>query len=145
MDNMTNTAKIIPFANPTRELMREGADLKERIDADTARLREINLQLAELAEFPAGKDTAHLEAEGIEVTVARKLTVSWDQPSLNKVRARLGDAVFFALFKWEFKPQSKKKIDGFVEFAKPEERDLVLDAMTTKPAAPSVSYKRVEA
>ena len=125
------------------QLIREGAEIKERLDADTERLREINLQLAELASFPAGKNTAHVRIADLVVEIQRKTTEKWDQGKLNAARAKLGDTIFFALFKWEFKPLSKKKIDGFTEFTKPEERDLVLDALTTKPAAPSVTYKRV--
>lgn len=123
------------------ELMREGMAIKTRMDADRKRLQEINAALAGLAEYREGSQTGHLYDSNLHVKVQRKTNVKWDQTGLNQARAGMGDELFFQVFKWEFKPSSKKALDGLLEFGKAEHRQMVLAAMTETPGAPSVEYE----
>lgn len=124
-------------------LIEEGAMLKEEVQAKTQRLREIGAILAEQAQFPEGKNTAHLLGGGFKATVQRKETISWDQELLAQARASLGDGEFFGLFGWEFKPRAKKDLDGFLKHS--PKAPLVHQAMIIKQASPSVTFAALEA
>lgn len=138
------TAKVLMMEPEHVALIREGAGLKNEIDSKTKRLREINKQLAELAEYKAGSKTGSLVGAGYKVKVQLKETISWDQDKLDDTRQCLGDEVFFKVFKWKFEPQSKKDLDGFLEYADEKYRSPILGAMTVKPAQPQVKYERLE-
>jgi hypothetical protein len=121
-------------------LVREGAETKAEMDNLQAKLRLINKQLADLAPFEGDKKTATIEAGGYTVKVQVKENVRWDQEKLNRARTTLGDDMFFKVFRWEYKPVSKKDLDGYLEYAGDEYKQPILDAMSTKPGAPSVTY-----
>ena len=124
-------------------LIEEGAMLKEEVQAKTQRLREIGAILAEQAQFPDGKNTAHIVGCRFKATVQRKENISWDQDQLQQARFGLGDNEFFGLFGWEFKPRAKKELDGFLKHS--PKAELVRAAMVIKPATPSVSFAALEA
>ena len=123
-------------------LIEEGATLKAEVQEKTQRLREIGAILAEHAQFPDGKNTAHLVGCRFKATVQRKETISWDQDALGQARFGLGDNEFFGLFGWEFKPRAKKDLDGFLKHS--PKADLVRQAMIIKPATPSITYTALE-
>ena len=124
-------------------LLSEGMKLKLRIDADKARLAEINKEIEALAQFPEGKSTAHLAAGGFRATVQRKSTVKWDQAKLAKAMNAIGTEAFRKIFTYEFKPVGKKQLDAFLEFGNEAEVTAVKDAMTVTQGAPSVKYEEV--
>jgi hypothetical protein len=123
-------------------LIEEGAMLKEDVQAKTQRLREIGAILAEQARFPEGKNTAHLVGCRFKATIQRNENLSFDQDALGQARFGLGDAQFFELFGWEFKPRAKKDLDAFLKHS--PKADLVRSAMIIKPASPSVTFAALE-
>ena len=142
-----NPAKIIPFQPQTeaQALVREGLRLKGQSDEIQARLREIDIRLAELAQFEPGKKTATVDGgDGFRAKVTTKEYEKWDQEALATARNALGDDTLFRLFKWEFSPRSKKDLDGFLSFADEPKRQAVLAALTIKPGKPAVAYERVD-
>lgn len=124
-------------------LIEEGAMLKEEVQAKTQRLREIGAILAEQAQFPEGKNTAHIVGCRFKATVQKKETISWDQDALGQARFGLGDNEFFGLFGWEFKPKAKKDLDGFLKHS--PKAELIRSAMIIKQATPAVSFAALEA
>jgi hypothetical protein len=122
-------------------LIKEGAQLKAQIDRLSARLREINDNLAQRAEFKDGKKTAHLFAPGIEATVHLRENVKWDQARLLEVKKHF--AWFDTVFKAEYKPTSSKELT--VAMAKSAEFEKAVEwARTVTPAAPGVTYETIE-
>ncbi|MBR4747760.1 MAG: hypothetical protein IK061_10275 [Desulfovibrio sp.] len=125
-------------------LLREGYQLKQKIDADTARLRQVNAALAELCEYPDGKMTGHLSAGTIRAKVTKKVNLKWDQARLLKAYDAMGAEEFRKVFKYEFKPKGAKELAGFLDFGKPEHVALVQGALTETPGAPAVTYEVIE-
>ena len=123
-------------------LIEEGAAIKAAINEQTQRLREIGAILLDQAKFPDGKNTAHMTGHNHKVTIQRKETVNWAQDALGHARHELGDAMFFQLFGWEFKPKAKKDLDGFL--AHSAHADTVRQAMIIKQASPSVTFAALE-
>lgn len=123
-------------------LIEEGAAIKAAINEQTQRLREIGAILFDQAQFPDGKNTAHMTGNSHKVTIQRKEAVSWDQDALGQARFELGDAMFFQLFGWEFKPKAKKDLDWFL--AHSSHADTVRQAMIIKSASPSITYTALE-
>lgn len=122
-------------------LLSEGAKLKARIDADKARLGQINRELEALAVFPEGKSTAHVAAGGFRAIIQRKETVKWDQKKLGEAMKDIGAEGFQKVFTYEFKPLGAKQLKAFLEFGKPEDVAAVKAAMTVAQGAPSVKYE----
>ncbi len=125
-------------------LLREGYQLKQQIDADTARLRQVNAALAELCEYPEGKMTGHLSAGSIRARIQKKVNLKWDQSRLLKACDAMGAEEFRKVFKFEFKPKGAKELKGFLDFGRPEHVALVKGALTETPGAPSVAYEVIE-
>ncbi len=130
-------------AGGNESLIREGARLKGEIDFALARLRKINLKLAESARFENGKQTAYLFGTGFKVKVRLQENIAWDQEKLLKLREYLPEGKFGELFKVVYEPTSKKAIDGFIAHADPDLADGVKWCMSVKPGAPQVSYEKV--
>lgn len=63
-------------------LLRDGLTLKQEIDARQQKLREINKQIAEQAEFKPGSSTGHIAAGNIMAKVTRRQNIKWDQDAL---------------------------------------------------------------
>ena len=124
-------------------LLSEGMQLKARIDADKARLADINRAIEAVAVFPEGKATAHLAAGGFRATVQRKTTVKWDQKKLAEAMKAIGAESFQKVFTYEFKPVGKKQLDAFLEFGSEAEVEAVKAAMTETAASPSVRFECV--
>jgi len=124
-------------------LLSEGMQLKARIDADKARLADINRAIEAVAVFPDGKATAHVAAGGFRATVQRKTTVKWDQAKLANALDAIGGEAFSKVFTYEFKPKGAKQLKAFLEFGEPEQVDAVKAAMTETPASPSVKFECV--
>lgn len=122
-------------------LLSEGAKLKARIDADKTRLAEINRELEALCEFPEGKATGHLAANGFRATVTRKTTVKWNQEKLNDAMKAMGSEAFRRVFTYEFKPVGTRQLNAFLEFGNENEVGMIRDAMTVSQGAPSVKYE----
>ena len=125
-------------------LLREGWQLKQRIDADTARLRQVNAALAELCEYPDGKMTGHLSAGSIRARIQKKLNLKWDQAKLLRAYDAMGAQEFRKVFKYEFKPKGARELKGFLDYGAPEHVSLVKGALTETPGAPSVAYEVIE-
>lgn len=138
---------IFPVNRPEPEtihLIRRGAELKSRIASLSEELRAVNLRLQSAAVFANGKNTAHLAGGGYIVKIQRKTHVRWNQEKLAHARAKLGDARFFDVFTWEYKPADAKTLEGFLSFAPEEERALVLDARICSPGSPQVNYEHID-
>ena len=110
----------------------------------TARLRKINVVLAERAAFKGGQKTAHLSGAGYYVKVRLYENIVWDQERILKFRRYLPEEKFAQLFKTVYEPTSKKTIDGFIAHADPDLADGVKWCMSVKPGAPHVTYEPIE-
>lgn len=131
---------VIPFEGKHDGLIREAAALEAEIKAKTEKLKELKLKLAALAEFKPGSKTGHLVGGGCKVKVQVKEYVKWDQDKLSQVRS-FNPAKFAEVFKAEFKPISKKTLDGFLEHGNRNMADGVRWAMTVTPGAPQVTFE----
>jgi hypothetical protein len=138
-----NTARTIALRS-TEDLIREGASLKQAIDHMTAKLRDINKELAALAEFKDGGKTGHLAGAGYKVRVQLKDNVSWDQEKLRQLRDHLPAGHFDRLFRMVFEPASKKILDSFLEHGEPDLIEGIRWAMQVKTGAPQVTYEQME-
>ena len=125
------------------KLLSEGMQLKARIDADKARLAEINKAIEAVAVFTDGKATAHVAAGGFRATVQRKTTIKWDQAKLASAMDAIGSESFKKVFTYEFKPLGAKQLKAFLEFGEPEQVAAVKAAMSEAPASPSVKFECV--
>ena len=121
-------------------LIFEGASLKQSIDAQTARLREINKILQDCAEF-GDRKTAHLMASNIKVTVQRKENVKWDQKKLIQIAGFFPED-FKTLFSIEYKPNGKK-ISNVLQ-TRTELSDAIKYCREVSEGAPHVTYERIE-
>ena len=54
------------------------------------------------------------------------------------------DELFFRVFSWKYEPRSKKDLDGFLEYASPEFRAAILEAMETSPGKPGVKLEALQ-
>ncbi len=125
-------------------LIREGAALKGEIDGKTARLRQINLRLAESARFENGKKTAYLSGAGYKVRVRLHENIAWDQKKLHKLRGYLPEDKFNQLFNVVYEPTSQRTIEGFIAHADPDLSNGVKACMSIKPGVPQVTYELLE-
>ena len=125
-------------------LVLEYAANKARADELTARNAEIADALDKLATFKDGCNTGHLTAGGYKVTVSRKFNTKWRQEKLAEARSKLTDELFFRVFSWKYEPRSKKDLDGFLEYASPEFRAAILEAMETSPGKPAIKLEALQ-
>ena len=125
-------------------LVLEYAANKARADALTARNAEIAEELEKLAIFKDGCNTGHLTAGGYKLTVSRKFNTKWRQEKLAEARSKLTDELFFRVFSWKYEPRSKKDLDGFLEYASPEFRAAILEAMETSPGKPAIKLEALQ-
>ena len=125
-------------------LVKEYATNKAEADRLTARNAEIAEQLLQDASFKNGSDTGHLVTGGYKVTVTRRVNTKWLKDKLEEARSKMSDTVFFRVFAWEYKPRSKKDLDGFLAHADPEFRRLILTAMETSPGKPGVKVEALQ-
>lgn len=125
-------------------LVLEYAANKARADELTARNAEIANALDKLATFKDGCNTGHLTAGGYKLTVSRKFNTKWRQEKLAEARSKLTDELFFRVFSWKYEPRSKKDLDGFLEYASPEFRAAILEAMETSPGKPGVKLEALQ-
>jgi hypothetical protein len=138
-------SNVVPIQQQSVDVLaQEAVALKERIGSAQDRLREIDEQLAAMAIFPKGKQTGTVEGDVFKIKVTLKEYSKWDQEALRQARGVLGDDAFFKVFTWEFKPISKKELDGYLKFAGDEYKNAVLNALTVTPGKPQVTYERVE-
>ena len=137
-------AKLGPEAMCLNNLVAEYATNKAEADRLTARNAEIADQLLPCASFKDGSDTGHLVADGYKVTITRRANTKWLKDKLEEARSKMSDALFFKVFAWEYKPRSKKDLDGFLAHADPEFRRLVLTAMETSPGKPGVKVEALQ-
>ena len=84
--------------------------------------------------------TDPLVGGGHKVKVQVKEYVKWDQDRLNKVQS-FNPSKFSEVFKTEYKPVSKKTLDGFLEHGNKNMADGVRWAMKVTPGAPQVSFE----
>lgn len=138
--------------NELEDLLAEGIALKEQAEAITVRRSEIAARLADLATFKEGSNTGHAEAAGVKAKVViNQIDEKWNQGALTQARIAFrtmagpdkGDEIFFKLFKTEYKPVGKKEFAFGMELLGPEFQQPILEALTTKPKSPSVSFERV--
>jgi hypothetical protein len=116
--------------------------LHEEIRRKTEELSELKAELAREAVYKEGCRTGHLAGNVFAVTVQLRETVKWDQKALESLRGEMGDGDFFKVFRWTFEPDSKKALDAALEYS-PWARKI-RDAFKASPAAPSVTFKRME-
>ncbi len=131
---------VIPFENKNDALIREAAALDAEIKSKTARLKTLKVQLSALAEYKPGSKTGHLVGGGHKVKVQVKEYVKWDQDKLDQVQS-FNPAKFSEVFKTEYKPVSKKTLDGFLEHGNKNMVDGITWAMTVTAGAPQVSFE----
>ena len=137
-------ARHVPCYQFIESLIREGAALKREIDAKTARLRSINLSLAESASFKNGGKTACLIEGGYKVTIRLHENITWDQEKIAVFRKYLPEEKFVELFRMIYEPSSKKAIDGFIAHADKDLSNGLKWCMSVKPGAPQLKYEEVD-
>ena len=125
-------------------LVLEYAANKARADELTARNAEIAEELEKVAAFGDGSNTGHLTAGGHKVVVTRRFNTRWVTEKLEAARAKMTDELFFKVFGWRYEPRSKKELDGFLKFAAPDFRAVILAAMETSPGKPSVKLEAMQ-
>ncbi|MGC8491613.1 MAG: hypothetical protein ACP5SH_07735 [Syntrophobacteraceae bacterium] len=125
-------------------LIREGALLKREIEAKTARLRSINLFLAENASFKDGRKSACLRGGGYKVKIRLHEIISWDQEKIREFRKYLPEEKFTELFQMTYEPTSKKAIDGFLAHADKELANGLQWCMSVKSGAPHLTYEKLD-
>ena len=125
-------------------LVLEYAANKARADELTARNAEIAEELEKAAVFRDGSNTGHLTAGGHKVVVTRRFNTRWVTEKLEAARAKMTDELFFKVFGWRYEPRSKKDLDGFLEYASPEFRQVILAAMETSPGKPAIKLEALQ-
>jgi len=120
-------------------LLQEAFSLKQAIDTQTDRLREINRQLAESADFN-DKKSATINGQHVKAKISLRENVKWDQDKLIHVRDHFNH--FEDAFKAEWKPVSAKALE--VACVNPEFARAVDWCRTVTPGAPSVTYELIE-
>jgi hypothetical protein len=123
------------------QLIQEGASLKSQRDALDAHLKQINQQISGLMDFN-GKKTAHAFSAGHKVTVQLRENVRWDQTKLEQVRESIGNDEFLTIMRPEWKPRSKKDLDGYL--AHGQHAEGFRWAMEVREGAPLVKYEALE-
>lgn len=129
--------------NTTEKLLREGITLKWEIDARQQKLREINKQIAEQAEYKPGSSTGHIAAGNIMAKVTRRQNVKWDQDALAVAHKKMGTELFAKAFTYKFEPINARQLKNWLSSGDvPDEaKHLVLEARTVTEGAPSVVYE----
>lgn len=129
---------------PTIEnLLREGFSLKMEIEARQQRLREINKDIAERAEFKPGSSTGHIAAGNILAKVTRRQNVKWDQDALAVAHKKMGTELFAKAFTYKFEPINARQLKNWLASGDvPDEaKRLILEARNVTEGAPSVVYE----
>ena len=129
---------------PTIEnLLRDGRTLKQEIDARQQKLREINKQIAEQAEFKPGSSTGHIAAGNILAKVTRRQNVKWNQDALAVAHKKMGTELFAKVFTYKFEPINARQLRNWLASGDvPDEaKHLILEARTVTEGAPSVVYE----
>ncbi|MDO5537387.1 MAG: hypothetical protein Q4F72_07660, partial [Desulfovibrionaceae bacterium] len=96
-------------------LVREGMELKTRMQADRARLREIADRLAGLAVFRPNSATGWVITAGCRARVQVRRTVTWDQERLAAAREAAGPEAFDRVFAAEYRPVSIRACRAWLE------------------------------
>lgn len=124
-------------------LLREGITLKWEIEARQKKLREINKNIAEQAEFKPGSSTGHIAAGGIMAKVTKRQNVKWDQDALAVAHKQMGTELFAKAFTYKFEPINARQLKNWLASGDvPDEaKHLVLEARTVTEGAPSVVYE----
>ena len=115
-----------------------------KIEEEAAKQKRIDAENA-LLPFLAEKDEGSVthRADGWKVTVTYGMNRSVDQAAVDAVRA----AMPVALFENAFRPKWDLSITGlrYLQNNEPETYAIAAQAITAKPAKPSVCLERVEA
>ena len=124
-------------------LLREGFSLKMEIETRQQKLRDINKQIAEQAEFKPGSSTGHIAAGNILAKVTRRQNVKWNQDALAVAHKKMGTELFAKAFTYKFEPINARQLRNWLASGDiPDEaKHLVLDARTVTEGAPSVVYE----
>jgi len=119
------------------------ASLKQEIAEKTEELRACNLAIAKNeAEYKPGSKTGHAFGNNFKAKVQLKTNVTWDQEALEFHRFKLGEDMFFHLFKWKFEPREGKAIENFIKFN--EYGPILAKARTEKEGTPSITFEKIE-
>lgn len=119
------------------------AGLKARATAITEELRQLNLFIAEKAEYKEGQQTGHAAGAHFIAKVQRRENVKWDQGKLEAVRAEVGDESFWGPFTFEIKPRPARDFTAKLAALPPEAVAAVMAARTATPGAPAVTYEEL--
>ena len=139
-----NASSMAPPSIDLNALATEYADNKAQSDRITQRNYEIAELLEAHAKFKEGSSTGHLSAGGLKLTFSKKVNEKWSQPALELARKAFGDEWFFKVFKWEYKPQSKKDLDAFLSMGDKSLVQNILAAREVSPARTSVKIEAVQ-
>ena len=123
------------------QIIKQGAEIKDRIKYDTENLRNINAEIEKLTDF-SGKKSASLTAAGITVKIQKRDNVKWDQDKLHQFRDAVGDELFFDLFKVNFKPLNGK-VNAYVDTNGKHSQGIEW-CRTVAPGTPTVTYTPLE-
>lgn len=125
------------------ELLRKSFDIKQEINRLQAELKTVNAGIVSQAIFPKDKATATITEGTLRAKIVNKETLKWDQAKLNNARQILGDEKFLSIFDFEWKPASKKDLDGFLQYAPKEQAKHIIDALSIS-LSTSVTVEIVE-
>lgn len=121
-----------------KKLFERGYSLKKTIDEMTAELKNINLRIADEAEYKPGSKTGHILTPDIQVIVSRRENVKWNPEKLQSIKSHFSDR-FDELVKFEIKPDARKikQAGGEIERAFNWAKEIT-------PAQPTVSYELIK-
>ena len=139
MDNSISTRNSIESRMDIDAIIREGVELRCTVDALKARLDEVNRQLAEMAVFPEGRNTAWICGSEYKARVVNRVYEKWDQSLLDEAREAMGHETFALLFKQVWEPVSRRDVQGFLAHGPVEFAEKLRGALSTK-VTPAVSF-----
>lgn len=112
------------------DLITKAAYMHKELTEKKEEFQKIKDEITKLAIIPQGKMSTQINANGITCKVQCTERLSWDQQKLCQARAKIGDEIFMQAFVYEWKPRSKKDLDGFMSCAPEEHKNLIYDAVT---------------
>lgn len=138
------TGEIVDFSSPD-SLVENFLSLDSQIRQLSALKREVEAGILFLTDIPEGTKTARFAGEAGTLKITFKEYKSYDQDKIRSVLEMIGPERFGQLFKSEFKaiarPLGKFLSTTHTDATMEAARLTVQDAITTKPAKPSITVE----
>lgn len=136
---MDSSIRISRHGNHIDTLIKKGMELRCAVDSLKAQLDDINRQIADMAVFADGRNTAWVCGTEYKARVVNRVYEKWDQALLNEARSAMGEETFALLFKQVWEPVSRRDVQGFLTHGPAELAARLREARSEKVTA-SVSF-----